>query len=108
MEELTGEKVEQTAVSAEELQQRLEASRPAFTADSEHWGKQVKMNAVDYLYSMFVRGDTEPKYAKYLGYLDTRELYPNIKTRGSRDYLVDALEGKEGKLYSNFSVESLD
>jgi hypothetical protein len=33
---------------------------------------------LEYRYSMFVRGDNDLEYVKYFGYLDARELYPDL------------------------------
>ncbi|KAJ7286377.1 hypothetical protein C8J57DRAFT_1664428 [Mycena rebaudengoi] len=54
---------------------------------------------LDYTYSKYVRGDNTPEYAAYLGYLDTRALYPEFSPRSFRQFVGELLEGKAAKLY---------
>lgn len=53
----------------------------------------------DYQYSKYVRGDNQPSYAKFLGYLDARELYPDFKPISFRECFSEVLEGKGKKPY---------
>ena len=53
----------------------------------------------EYNYSKYVRGDNTPEYAKYLGYLDAGELYPDFQPITWREFLVDLLAGKTEKPY---------
>lgn len=48
----------------------------------------------EYTFSKYVRMDNRPEYAKYLGYLDARELYPEFTPKSFRDFVVDLLDGK--------------
>ncbi|TFK95520.1 hypothetical protein BDV98DRAFT_651954 [Pterulicium gracile] len=80
-------------------ERRLKKAREISAADPRDTKKQLEVIAIEYIHSKYVRGDNSPAYAKYLGYLDSRELYPGVKTRSFRDYVADALGGKEGKLY---------
>lgn len=109
VEEVSGEKVELTAVSAEQLLHRLSEARASIAAGSTEWSTKAKMVVLEYSHSKYVRGDNSPAYAKYLGYLDTRDLYPGVKTRSFREFVKDALDGKEGKMYRhknwNFSSD---
>lgn len=54
--------------------------------------------ALEYAYSKFVRGDNSPEYAKYLGYLDARDLYPEFVPTKFETYVKELLEGKAAKL----------
>ena len=42
-----------------------------------------------------VRGDNNPDYAKYLGYLTSKELYPDIEPIAFNDYLKSVIRGTE-------------
>lgn len=86
-------------MTADGIVQRLKKAREISAADPRDTKKQLEVIAIEYIHSKYVRGDNSPAYAKYLGYLDSRELYPGVKTRSFRDYVADALGGKEGKLY---------
>jgi hypothetical protein len=48
---------------------------------------------------MFIRGDNTLANAKYLGYLDARELYPDFKPRTLEGYVEEAIAGDVPKLY---------
>lgn len=47
-----------------------------------------------YWYSMGVRGDNTPEYARYLGYLDGKELYPDFEPISFEIYCQELLDGK--------------
>lgn len=51
-----------------------------------------------YYYSWGVRGDNTPEAAKYLGYLDVKELYPDVSGRSMRSFLEDILDGETPNL----------
>jgi hypothetical protein len=53
----------------------------------------------EYRRSWAIRGDNTPEIAKYLGYLTTRELYPDFKFIAYEDYLKELLEGKAIGVY---------
>lgn len=49
--------------------------------------------------SRFVRGDNTLKNAKYLGYLDARDLYPDIQPLKLADYVDVVLAGDGQRPY---------
>jgi hypothetical protein len=57
--------------------------------------------ATEYLYSWGLRGDNEPGYAKYLGYLDAKELYPDFEPIPFENYLKEVLAGKATGIYTD-------
>ena len=60
--------------------------------------------SAQYSYSKYVRGDNTPEYAKYLGYLDARELYPDFKPTTFKEFVVELLDGKVPRPYANMSM----
>ena len=65
-------------MSDEALRALLEAAIPV--ADNDPRYANVAMRwGLEYLYSIYVRGDNTVENAKRLGALDARELYPDIK-----------------------------
>jgi hypothetical protein len=46
-----------------------------------------------------IRGDNNPAYAKYLGYISSKELYPDFEPVDFRDYLKSVVEGKAKNVY---------
>ncbi|KAF7367929.1 Glycoside hydrolase [Mycena sanguinolenta] len=94
MEEVSGEKiVERKHISADEIvSERFEAAAKA-KAEPDNWFAQARQLLADYNYSKYVRGDNTPTYAKYLGYLDTRELYPDFMPISFKEFAKELLEG---------------
>jgi hypothetical protein len=48
----------------------------------------------EYLYALGIRGDCSPESAAYLGYLDFKTLYPQVKGRSFESMASDVIEGK--------------
>lgn len=59
---------------------------------------------LEYKYSMYVRGDNDPVYAKYLGYLDASELYPDFVPRSFEAYAKELLDGKAVAVFGGMSL----
>jgi len=55
----------------------------------------------EYKLSWGVRGDNTPEYAKYLGYLTSKELYPDLQFRSFEDFLKELLAGKGKAVYEH-------
>jgi hypothetical protein len=53
---------------------------------------------------MYVRGDNDPEYAKYLGYLDARNLYPEFAPRSFEAYAKELLNGKAATIYQGMTL----
>jgi hypothetical protein len=47
-----------------------------------------------------IRGDNVSERAKYLGYLDARELYPDVEPTPLETLIQDMLEGRTKVIYS--------
>jgi len=54
-----------------------------------------------YKYSMCIRGDNVVDHAKYLGYLDGKELYPDVEITGLKKLMSEMLAGEFKPLYSS-------
>lgn len=61
---------------------------------------RMGMWKAQYAHSKYVRQDNQPKVAKELGYLDARELYPDLTPISFREFLGELLDGKIEKPYS--------
>lgn len=46
---------------------------------------------LEYVYSSWARGDNDPQWAEFLGYLDAKALYPDLEARSLEDSIRDAL-----------------
>lgn len=47
-----------------------------------------------YAHSYAVRGDNSPERAAYLGYLNSHELYPEVKTTSLKEYFQKLIDNK--------------
>lgn len=47
-----------------------------------------------YAYSFAIRGDNTPERAVYLGYLDSHELYPDVRTTSLREYFQKLVDNR--------------
>ncbi|OJJ62817.1 hypothetical protein ASPSYDRAFT_171979 [Aspergillus sydowii CBS 593.65] len=99
VEEVSGEKIERKYETAQQIEKRLDDALAALSLDPNDPAKRIQVYVVQYMYSKYIRGDNQPRYAKYLGYLDARELYPDLKPVSFRDCFVEVLEGKGKRPY---------
>lgn len=97
VEKASGEKVERNYVSNEEVNKRVAAGREALAAAPDDMSKIMGLIAPEYHLSWGIRGDNTPEYAKYLGYLDARDLYPDLQHTKFSEFIEAALEEKEKK-----------
>lgn len=58
----------------------------------------------EYALSWGLRGDNTPDYAKYLGYVTSKELYPGFNGVTFEDYLNELLEGKANRVYPDMKL----
>jgi len=83
IERLSGEKVTTVHFHPETLARAAEVGastdRPYYTS------------TIQYFNSVFVRGDNQPRKAKFLGYLDAKELYPDFKSVSFEETILRAL-----------------
>jgi hypothetical protein len=74
-------------------------AKAALEADPTDITKQLTCFELQYAVSKYVRWDNTPENAKYLGYLDARELYPDLKPISFAAFVDDLLAGKAKMLY---------
>ncbi|KAJ7236855.1 hypothetical protein B0H12DRAFT_1190825 [Mycena haematopus] len=95
MEEMSGEKIEERKyISADEIVATRVQATANVKAQPENFMAQMMSFIADYQYSKYLRGDNTPAYAKYLGYLDARELYPEFQPITFRAFVAELLDGK--------------
>lgn len=94
LEELSGEKITRQYVSQETMKTVLSTTREKITTGEFLRKDLVMLFGAEYNFSKFIRGDNTHAYAKYLGYMNAGELYPDFKAIGWRDFLVELLDGK--------------
>jgi hypothetical protein len=55
----------------------------------------------EYIVSKYIRSNNTRENAKYLGYIDGRELYPDFYQTTFSEYLDELLDGERHKPYGN-------
>ncbi|PVI03913.1 isoflavone reductase family protein [Periconia macrospinosa] len=93
VEEVSGEKTPHEALVA-----KRDQAREAFKADPGQILNRIMQSTFEYNVSKYVRGDNTLGNAKYLGYLDARELYPDFEPLSFKDFVKQVLDGKGEKL----------
>lgn len=66
--------------------------------------KFIPRYLAEYQLSWGIRGDNSPDYAKYLGYLTSKELYPDFQPVDLRDYLETVVRGTAKGVYTDRTV----
>ncbi|KXJ88140.1 hypothetical protein Micbo1qcDRAFT_166786 [Microdochium bolleyi] len=99
-ERLSGEKIPRPTISTQEVIDSIAKNRELFAKDPTNYQPLVDKGMAEYKYTQAVRGDNTPEHAKYLGYLDATELYPDVKIKTIEDYAREVLSGKSlGVIY---------
>ncbi|KFZ02792.1 hypothetical protein V502_11508 [Pseudogymnoascus sp. VKM F-4520 (FW-2644)] len=99
VEKLSGENLERKYVSEKEVNTHIEKAHAALSGNPADMSAIYALYGYQYLLSCGIRGDNAPKNAEYLGYLNVKDLYPNIEFIKLEDYIKDALEGKAKPVY---------
>ena len=63
--------------------------------------KFIPRYLAEYQLSWGVRGDNNPEYAKYLGYITSKELYPDFKPIDYQEYLETVIQGTAKGVYTD-------
>ena len=81
--------------------QDLDAAREALKAAGTNFDlmKWAAVSGLEYEVSKYVREDNTPENAKYLGYLDAKELYPDFKPVSFKSFLTELFAGQGVKPY---------
>ncbi|KAF4462592.1 isoflavone reductase family [Fusarium albosuccineum] len=95
LEKLSGEKTERQHMAEQALLDTIEEAKK-----SDDPRAVYKVWNMQYLYSYGIRGDNNPEYAKYLGYLDATELYPDLKVNKLESFFQEVLDGKATSAYA--------
>lgn len=88
-------------VSEETVKQRVEEARQFSETYPFDPTKFIPRYAAEYQLSWGIRGDNRPEYAKYLGYLDAKELYPDFQPILFEEYLKELLDGTATGIYTD-------
>ncbi|PCG90888.1 Hypothetical protein PENO1_096830 [Penicillium occitanis (nom. inval.)] len=101
VEKLSGEKLERRYITEEEVHARVAEARASSETYPFEPTKFTPRFAAEYQLSWGIRGDNVPEYAKYLGYLDAKELYPDFKSISFEEYVQELLGGVATGVYTD-------
>ncbi|EGY18628.1 isoflavone reductase family protein [Verticillium dahliae VdLs.17] len=94
-ERLSGETIERSYMDEQTVAANLQ-EMPKSALGTPDWFKRSQF---EYWNTWGVRGDNTPEKAAYLGYLDARKLYPDMKLRTIEEYIKEVLAGKAKEYY---------
>ncbi|KAL2823435.1 hypothetical protein BDW59DRAFT_148615 [Aspergillus cavernicola] len=98
VEEVSREEVQRVYESASEIENKVHDAVSYLAENPTDPISALNAWIAQYPYSKYVRQDNQPRFAKYLGYLDARELYPDFKPVSFREYFEEVLAGKAGRV----------
>ncbi|KAG4416856.1 hypothetical protein IFR04_009998 [Cadophora malorum] len=99
----TGEEPLVKEVTNAEVENLLSDAKDVSMSDPTNIVKAVQLAVLEYFYSWAIRGDTSIENAKYLGYLDTKELYgenPNLTSFNA--FVDEIIQGKGVMLQTDY------
>lgn len=100
LEAASGETIPRNYVSRVSHDEKLNKLKEAFEKDPSV-ANTFPLVMAQYLDTIWLRGDNLPKTAAYLGYLDGKELYPNVQTRNHADFIEELVAGKARAMYAD-------
>ncbi|KAF9777023.1 hypothetical protein IL306_004709 [Fusarium sp. DS 682] len=93
VEELTGEKIPKKYLSKKEAEDTIAAVKKGIAENPSDFSLQLQLAMTGYRYTWAIRGDNTPDHAKYLGYLDAKERYPDVQCKSIREFAKEVIEG---------------
>jgi len=90
---------DKSQVSGADIEALIEQAKTLFAKEPDNVRNLVVLHTSQYARSKYIRMDNRPEYAKYLGYLDARELYPDFKPKSLKEFVTDLLDGKVKRPY---------
>ncbi|TPX14208.1 uncharacterized protein E0L32_000602 [Thyridium curvatum] len=85
--------------SGEEISATINQAKEKMAQGTTDFATQLQLFGGQYQYSWGIRGDNTLEHAKYLGYLDAKELYPDLKPRKFKDYVQAVVDGTAPKVW---------
>jgi uncharacterized protein YbjT (DUF2867 family) len=110
VESITGETIfDRQYLSMEEAEAVVARADEAIAANPADMAAHATKAVTEYKISYGIRGDNTPEYAKYLGYLDAKKLYPDLETKKFEEFVKGLVDGaRTAKLYVGKNPMALD
>ncbi|KAJ3544856.1 hypothetical protein NM208_g2821 [Fusarium decemcellulare] len=100
LERVSGESVPREYETKEELLKTIAEGQAAISKNNLGSAVMLSLGMAQYKYLLGIRGDDTPEHAKYLGYLDVKELYPDVVATPFEKYVEDSFYGRIKTVYS--------
>jgi hypothetical protein len=101
MEEMSGEKLPRTYISEKEIRDLISSAERTLETDPSDARAVDEKYVREYQISWGIRGDNTPEYAAFLGYITSKELYPDFQFRDYAAFLKEVLDGKAARVYAD-------
>lgn len=101
LETLAGERIPRNYLSEAQLHQIIAESDEKLKSDPHDFSASMGKVSTEYQLSWGIRGENTPEYAKYLGYLTSKDLYPDLSFTSFDDFLEEVVAGKAKAVYSD-------
>ncbi|OJJ83122.1 aromatic alcohol reductase [Aspergillus glaucus CBS 516.65] len=101
LEDISEEKINRNYISEEMVYNRVLAARQSSETYPFDPVKFIPRYLAEYQLSWGLRGDNTPDFAKYLGYLTSKELYPDFQPTDFKDYLQSVIGGTAKGVYTD-------
>ncbi|ETS87766.1 hypothetical protein PFICI_01594 [Pestalotiopsis fici W106-1] len=94
LENLSGERISRHQLPAETLTKQIGEALAELAKNPTDPQNMLVVGMGQYRQLLGVRGDNTPQKARYLNYLDGKEMYPDVRITPLKEYIEDALAGK--------------
>ncbi|KAF5685428.1 isoflavone reductase [Fusarium denticulatum] len=101
LEESSGERLPRDSSSEQEIEATIAALRGPYDKGGRSFSKVVGLVVSQYPLSVWLRGDSLPDRAEYLGYLSTKDLYPDFVFTSFKEYIREVMAGEAEAVYAN-------
>ncbi|OQV11301.1 hypothetical protein CLAIMM_15157 [Cladophialophora immunda] len=99
LEKLSGETIQRKYSPTEEYERQLADADVKLNQNPDDFVARAQKVGAQYALSWGIRGENTPEFAKYLGYLDGKSLYPDLKFTSYQIYLEEVVSGKARAVY---------
>ena len=99
MEKISGEILPRTYDNLETIEKRINEGFTKLKDNPTDYVAGVQLVGSQYQRSWGVKGENTSEYAKYLGYVTSKELYPDLTFTKFEDYIKDVVDGKAKGVY---------
>ncbi|CEI70058.1 hypothetical protein FVEN_g10621 [Fusarium venenatum] len=101
LEKVSEETIPRNKVTTKEIETTIATAQAAYDQSDKSLPFLFGLVLPQYLNCEWFRQDNLPEHAKYLGYLSTKDLYPDFEAVKYVDYVGEVIEGKGKSIYAN-------